>query len=181
MAERLTKQWWPIGLADRRSAGWCGVLAATAWLATIVALPLQSRALTPQTPQVQQAGADDKTLQTPLGRREAASVEKHIATLHAKLHITSAQEPLWQPLAAAMRDNVVQLDGVYAEREKTYRSMSAVDDLKSYGQVQQTHALNVKNLIGPFETLYDSFSASQKKEADETFRSFTDNAVKNSR
>lgn len=179
MPERLTKCRWPISLAaGGRGAGWCGALVATAWLATIVALPLQSRALSPQ---AQQTGADGKLLQTPLGRKEAASVEKHIATLHAKLHITQAQEPLWQPLAAAMRDNVVQLDSVYAEREKTYRSMSAVDDLKSYGQVQQTHAVNVKNLIGPFEALYGSFSVSQKKEADETFRTFTDNAVKGSR
>lgn len=126
-------------------------------------------------------GDGQSALQTRLGRRQAAAVEQHIATLHSRLHITPAQEPLWRPLAAAMRDNVVQLDSVYAEREKNYGAMSAVDDLKSYGKVQQTHANNVQNLIGPFQALYDSFNPAQKKDADETFRKFTDSAVKSSR
>ena len=120
-------------------------------------------------------------LQTSLGRRQAAAVEKHIATLHRMLHVTPIQEPLWQPLARAMRDNVVELDGAYARRDRLHGTMSAMDDLKSYGMVQQIHARNVQSLIGPFQALYDSFSPSQKKEADDTVRSFTDNAVKNSR
>ena len=119
--------------------------------------------------------------QTKRGRTEAASVEKHIATLHHDLHITPAQEPLWQTLASAMRQSVVKLDDVYAQRKKDYGSMSAVDDLKSYGAVQEVHARNVQSLIGPFEQLYDSFSPTQKKAADETLRSFTGNAIRNPR
>jgi periplasmic protein CpxP/Spy len=136
----------------------------------------------PSPPSGQAASGDEQAaLQTKLGRRQAAAVEHHIATLHSNLHITPVQEPLWRSLAAAMRDNVVQLDNVYAERQKSYGSMSAVDDLKSYGKVQQTHADNVQKLIGPFQALYDNFSPAQKKEADETFRKFTDTAVKSSR
>ena len=119
--------------------------------------------------------------QTRLGQAEAASVEKHIATLHRQLQITPAQEPLWRSLAGAMRDSVLQLDTVYAQRRRDYGSMSAVDDLKSYGMVQQVHARNVQSLIGPFQRLYDSFSTSQKKAADETLRPFTGNAIRNPR
>ena len=119
--------------------------------------------------------------QTGLGERQAASVEKHIATLHGELRITPAQEPLWQPLAAAMRAGVVQLDHVYAQREKRQGSMSAVDDLISYGLVQQTRARNVQSLVAPFQKLYGSFNASQRRQADETFREFTENAVKSAR
>ena len=114
-------------------------------------------------------------------RSEAAATERHIATLHARLHITQAQEPLWQPLAAAMRNSVSELDRVYAQRGRTYDSMSAVQDLKSYAEVQQTHASNVESLIAPFERLYGSFSPAQKHAADETFRRFTENAVKQTR
>ena len=144
-----------------------------ALLAAVLALPLASRA--------EMASGDQASMQTPLGRSEAAAAERHIATLHARLHITAEQEPLWQPLAEAMRRSVAALDEVYAQRGKMYGSMSAVDDLKSYEQVQETHARNVQNLIAPFERLYDSFSPAQKKQADETFRRFTETAVKNSR
>ncbi len=142
-------------------------------LGAALALPLASRA--------EMASDGQVSMQTPLGRSEAAAAERHIATLHTRLHITAEQEPLWQPLAEAMRKSVAALDDVYAQRGKAYGSMSAVDDLKAYEQVQETHARNVENLIAPFERLYDSFSPAQKKQADETFRRFTETAVKNSR
>ncbi len=191
------------GFGTGKGAG----LVASALLIAVLTLPMASAALAYRTPPDGTTGGppaaqaepgqasqpamghagpgrvtpDGSALQTLLGRRQAAATEKHIATLHRKLQVTPLQEPLWQPLAALMRDDVVALDRVYAQREKSSGSMSAVDDLKSYGMVQQVHARNVQNLLGPFQALYDSFSPSQKQQADETFRSFTDNAVKNSR
>ncbi|WP_428392701.1 Spy/CpxP family protein refolding chaperone [Lichenicoccus sp.] len=116
-----------------------------------------------------------------MSRSEASATARHIATLHAKLHITPAQEALWRPLAAAMWNSVAALDHVYAERGRHYDQMSAVDDLRSYGLVQQTNADNVKSLIAPFERLYASFSPAQKRRADMAVRQFTDSAVKASR
>ena len=118
---------------------------------------------------------------TRLGERQAASLEKHIATLHGELHITPMQEPLWQPFTAAMRDSVAQLDHVYAQRESRRGAVSAVDDLRSYALVQQIRAQTVQALIGPFQRLYNSFSPSQKRQADETFHKFTDNAIRSPR
>ena len=146
--------------------------------------PVASAQMMPQTkPQasIPNTVPQASTPKTRLGQAEAASVEKHIATLHRQLQITPAQEPLWRSLAGAMRDSVLQLDIVYAERKRDYGTMSAVDDLKSYGMVQQVHARNVQSLIEPFQRLYDSFDASQKRAADETLRNFTGNAIRNPR
>ncbi len=150
-----------------------GSLVAVPLLAVGLALPLPGRA--------QVAGPSAGGPQTALGRSEAAVAERHIAALHARLHITPEQEPLWQPLATAMRDSVAALDRLYAQRGHDYESMSAVDNLKSYGDVQETNARNVRNLVPPLERLYASFSPSQKRQADETFRRFTEKAAQVSR
>ncbi len=184
MAGRLTTPTRPSAPKGRR-----GRMLARAVLTAAIALPVAYGSLASgglafgaqDTGASGAASAGQPAPQTRLGQTEAASVEKHIATLHRKLQITPAQEPLWQALAGAMRESVVQLDRVYAQRKQTYGSMSAVDDLKSYGLVQQVHAHNVQSLIDPFQRLYDSFSVAQKKAADETFRNFTGSAVRNPR
>lgn len=189
MAEGLTARPRRGATAGARSAGSVGRTLAAAALALPLALGMPAfgppafaaedidapgpAASAPTMPQASMP-------KTRLGQAEAASVEKHIATLHRQLQIT-AQEPLWRSLAGAMRDSVLQLDTVYAERKRDYGTMSAVDDLKSYGMVQQVHARNVQSLIGPFQRLYDSFDASQKRAADETLRNFTGNAIRNPR
>jgi len=48
--------------------------------------------------------------------------------------------------------------------------MSAVDDLKSYGQITSAHAEAIKNFTAVFETLYAVMSDTQKKDADALFR-----------
>ncbi len=118
------------------------------------------------------------SLQSTVGKDKAARIESHIAGLHSTLKITAAQEPLWQNFAAVMRQNVVQMDAVYAKRQSGYGAMNAVQDLVSYGEVEQTNAHNVQMLLPPFQALYDSFSPQQKKTADATFLRYTDKAVK---
>jgi hypothetical protein len=118
------------------------------------------------------------SLQTRIGRDKATRIESHISHLHATLRITAAQEPLWQSFASVMRQNVVQMDAVYARRQSDYGSMNAVQDLESYGDVEETNARNVQLLLPPFRALYDSFSPDQKKTADTTFLRYTDKAVK---
>ena len=118
------------------------------------------------------------SLQGTIGKDKAARIESHIAGLHSTLKITAAQEPLWQNFAAMMRQNVVQMDAVYAKRQNGYGAMNAVQDLVSYGEVEETNAHNVQMLLPPFQALYDSFSPQQKKAADATFLRYTDKAVK---
>ncbi|WP_419728763.1 Spy/CpxP family protein refolding chaperone [Lichenicola sp.] len=131
-------------------------------------------------PAADQGPISINTLQSKLGKEKAARIESHITTLHASLRITPAQEPLWQNFAGVMRQTVVQMDAVYAKRQGGHGSMNAVQDLQSYGEVEDTNARNVQQLLPPFKALYDSFSAEQKKTADNAFERYTDKAVKKS-
>ncbi len=125
-------------------------------------------------------GDTGAAFQSKVGREKAAKIETRIARLHAALRITPAQEPLWQDFASVMRQNVVELDGVYARRESQYGAMNAVQDLQSYAAVQEANARNVQMLLPPFQALYDSLSPEQKKAADATFEHTTSKALQKS-
>jgi hypothetical protein len=58
---------------------------------------------------------------------------------------------------------------VKARLEKA-RAMSAVDDLKSYGEIAEAHANGLKKFTSVFEPLYAGMSDAQKKSADTLFR-----------
>ena len=97
-----------------------------------------------------------------------ARVEAHIKRLHDQLKITSAEEPQWGGVAQAMRDNARQMQDAIAQRRDA-RGMTAVDDLKAYQAIADTHAQGLEKLLPAFQTLYDSMSDEQKKTADAIF------------
>jgi hypothetical protein len=105
-------------------------------------------------------------------------VDTRINNLHARLQITADQEALWQPVAQVMRDNASTMDSLRQSRMANANNMSAVDDLRSYGQVVDAHADGVKKLTSAFEALYNSMSDTQKHNADLIFRSNTHHAAK---
>ncbi|MFM0504589.1 Spy/CpxP family protein refolding chaperone [Paraburkholderia caffeinilytica] len=105
-------------------------------------------------------------------------VDTRIDNLHTRLQITADQESLWQPVAQAMRDNASAMDSLRQSRTANASNMSAVDDLRSYGQVVDAHADGVRKLTSVFETLYNSMSDTQKHNADLIFRSDTHHAAK---
>ena len=133
----------------------------------------------PMSPGAAAAPSDNNgaAFQSKVGKEKAAKIETRIARLHAALRITPQQEPLWQNFAGVMRQNVVQLDAVYAKRENSYGGMNAVQDLQSYAEVQEVTARNVQMLLQPFEALYDSLSPDQRKAADATFQHNTNRAL----
>ena len=98
------------------------------------------------------------------------AVDTRIDNLHSRLKITATQESLWQPVAQVMRDNAAAMDSLRQSRTANAHSMSAVDDLRSYGQFIDTHADGIKKLTPPFEALYNSMSDAQKHNADLIFR-----------
>lgn len=97
-------------------------------------------------------------------------VEARITKLHTQINITPAQEEQWNKVAEVMRDNAKRLDALTDMRKKAAKTMTAVDDLKSYSEVATAHVEGIQKLIPLFETLYNSLSDAQKKEADEAFR-----------
>jgi hypothetical protein len=97
-------------------------------------------------------------------------VEARIKELHTKLKITPAQEELWNNVAQAMRDNAKTMEALIKARSEKAGAMTAVEDLKSYGEIAEAHADGLKKFIPAFEPLYAGMSDAQKKSADKLFR-----------
>jgi periplasmic protein CpxP/Spy len=107
----------------------------------------------------------------PVASPMMARVEQRVAILRAQLKITATEEAQWQQFATVMRDNAQKMDQAAAERAKMFRSLNAVENLKSYGAMAVDHGQNVQKLVQAFETLYNIMPPEQKKLADEVFRS----------
>ncbi|HLJ05081.1 MAG TPA: Spy/CpxP family protein refolding chaperone [Acetobacteraceae bacterium] len=97
-------------------------------------------------------------------------VDKRIAELHSRLHITADQKPQWDQFTQVMRDNAKQMDDMYQKRAQQLGTMSAVDNMQSFAQIEQERAQDMQKLVPAFQTLYASLSDEQKKAADQMFR-----------
>src|ERR1035437_1025534 len=96
--------------------------------------------------------------------------ELRIKDMHAKLNISAAQEEQWGKVAQVMRDEAKTMDTLTQARVDNAKTMTAVDDLKSYGEIADAHANGIKKLTPAFASLYAGMSDAQKKEADTLFR-----------
>jgi protein CpxP len=97
-------------------------------------------------------------------------VEARIKNMHARLKITQAQEDQWGKVAQVMRENAKALDTLTEARFKNVKTMNAIDDLKSYGEITDAHADGIKRFTPVFAALYTSMSDAQKNQADDLFR-----------
>lgn len=97
-------------------------------------------------------------------------VELRIKDMHTKLKITPTQEEQWNKVAQAMLDDAKTMDTLTQARIDHAKDMTAVDDLKSYGEIADAHATGIKKLTPLFADLYAGMSDTQKKEADTLFR-----------
>jgi periplasmic protein CpxP/Spy len=100
----------------------------------------------------------------------ANRVEARIKSLHDTLKITAAQAPQWQAVADVMRDNAKAMRALIRDRAAKAKTMTAIDDLRSYAAIADAHAAGVKKLETAFEPLYASLSDTQKKAADAMFQ-----------
>jgi periplasmic protein CpxP/Spy len=100
---------------------------------------------------------------------EADRVEARIKSLHDQLKITADQEAQWSAVAEVMRGNAKAISDLVVERAKNAKTMTAIDDLRSYRVLAEAHVAGVKKLIPAFETLYAAMSDAQKKNADTVF------------
>ena len=76
-------------------------------------------------------------------------------------------------VAQAMRENAANMDKLVAETRLTPpQNMNAENDLATYEKFAQAHVDGLKNLISSFDTLYDSMTPAQQKNADAVFQSF---------
>ena len=72
-------------------------------------------------------------------------------------------------VAQVMRENARAIDELASERSTKRSSMNAVDDLRSYEEITDAHAEELKKLVPAFEALYDKMPDAQKKNADTVF------------
>ncbi len=100
------------------------------------------------------------------------TVEQRITQLHKQLQITPTEEPKWQAVAQAMRDNAVAMDKLAASKQAMVGKMTAVDDLKVYQEFAQANVDGLKNVTSAFSDLYDSMPDAQKRVADTAFQKY---------
>ena len=136
------------------------VIAAVAFLVTIAFASVN----------LSLAASDDPGKKTSTKVSKVDRTEARIKDLHARLKITPAQEDLWNKLTQVMRDNAKTMDALNQARFEKGKTMTAIEDLKSYSEIVQAHADELKNFIPVFEELYASMSDDQKKDADILFR-----------
>jgi periplasmic protein CpxP/Spy len=149
--------------------------AATFVSAILVAGPLH--AATNEAPQLAQAvtapsvGTQPSADQSaPAKRGRGQNIEARIKSLHDQLKITQAQEPQWNQVAQVMREGAKTMRDINQKRRANAKTMSAIDDLHSYQDVASAHAQELQKLIPVFQTLYDSMSPEQKRNADAIFQ-----------
>ena len=148
-----------------------GGLAAVAIVAlSLLANPLLAQT-NPATTTAQTAQSPDAA--KPAGRSRASRtdrVEARIKQLHDQLKITAAQEPQWNGVAQAMRDDAQAMQSAIAKLRQNRAQATAVDELRGYQEVTETHVAGLQKLIPAFEALYNTMSPEQKKTADAAFR-----------
>jgi hypothetical protein len=89
--------------------------------------------------------------------------------MHRRLQITAQQEPAWNAFAQAMRDDATATAQAYQERAAHLQTMTAVENLRSFAQIEQARAQGLEGLATSFDTLYGQLSDSQKHVADAMF------------
>lgn len=102
-------------------------------------------------------------------RGPVALVELQISRLHKRLHITAGQEQEFNAFAAVMRDNAKTMQDLFHERAQ-HRDRTAPGQLHWYAQLTTTHAEGLNKLVPAFDTLYQTLSPAQQKDADVAFR-----------
>jgi hypothetical protein len=99
-----------------------------------------------------------------------ARLETHIKHLHDKLGITGAEEPAWQAVAQAMRQNAAMIRQEYQTRSEKVGNMTAIDNMRSYASMAEQRAQEAQKMLAAFQPLYEQMSAEQKAKADQVFR-----------
>ena len=89
--------------------------------------------------------------------------------MHDRLNITQTQEDEWGKVAQVMRENATVMETLIKVRVEHAKTMTAIDDMKSYGDITDAHADGIRKLTPVFAALYADMSDEQKKEADYMF------------
>jgi periplasmic protein CpxP/Spy len=95
------------------------------------------------------------------------NVEASISILHQRLQITPAQEPRFNAVANAMRENA---RAEASAPQQPPAGATAVDDLRAYIRYSEVELTGLKKMLPALEALYATLSPTQKRAADAAFR-----------
>ena len=98
---------------------------------------------------------------------QGSHVEGHIAFLKAELGITPAQEPLWEPVAAAMREDVRNISEAERQTNQNQRPENALEYLQNRVMFAELRAQGEERFLEAMRPLYSNLSSQQKHMADE--------------
>ena len=146
-------------------------------LAATLALPAWAQTGTTPSGTAHKAAPGHSTTARQSGESMENLVNRRIADLHSRLHITADQSQQWDQFAQQMRDNARDIDQAYQQRAQKLGSMSALDNMQSFAGIGQQRAQDMQKLIPPFQTLYASLSDPQKQTADQLFRNYSEQAA----
>jgi paraquat-inducible protein B len=135
----------------------CAVFASASWAQQTPAPATASSAAAP-------------AMKESRAKRHADAVERRIEELHTKLQITDAQSKPWDAFAQTMRDNADKADQAFRARAQKVATMNADEVMKSYADIAQLHADNMKKMASAMSDLYATMSADQKQLADDMYR-----------
>jgi LTXXQ motif family protein len=101
-------------------------------------------------------------------RMAGPHVEGHIAFLKAELGITDAQAPLWDKVAAAMREDVAQMNAAMTQAHSNPQAPeTALTRLEARARFTALRAEGEARFLAAFRPLYGALSPEQQKTADE--------------
>ena len=146
----------------RRHANWAtAALVVALACGAAFAPPPAAAQMTPGAPPHDRMGAVP-------GRMPGSHVEGHIAFLKAELAITDAQAPLWDKVAAAMREDVAQMNAAMAQAGADRQPpQTAPAYLETRARLAALRAEGEARFLAAFRPLYEALSADQQKTADE--------------
>ena len=117
-----------------------------------------------------------QTQQQPGQRPERAAfdpgrhIEGRIAYIKTELKITDAQQPLFDAVANAMRDNAKAMHDTFQSlRGDRSQPQTALSRMEARAKLAQLRADGEAKMLAAFRPLYQALSPDQQKSADEMF------------
>ena len=126
------------------------------------ALPLAMLAATPVF--AQSAPAPEASAAAPA---RSNAMRDRLQQVHDRLGITPAQQPQWDAVVAALRDNAVALRANPAGAAVRSGSLDAVAELRAASDLARARADALARMVPPVEALYASLSPEQQHTADQ--------------
>jgi hypothetical protein len=98
--------------------------------------------------------------------------QQHLTELRNILGITASEQPAWNQFAETALGNARTLDQLYRQRAETLPSMNAVQNMRSFAQIESQKASNVQRALPAFESLYAELTPGQRQAADQVLRNY---------